>query len=106
MHELDLEEAQAGTFRPWVGTSFAFGPEEGPVLDLVLTDVVPHATAHTSGFTLVFQGPPGSPLPQGTHRVRHRDLGAAWIFVVPVGPGTHEAVFNRLATASPLPGRP
>ncbi|NTV73032.1 MAG: hypothetical protein HGA66_02360 [Holophaga sp.] len=105
MPELNLDDLKAETCLPWVGTAFGFGPEGGPVLDLRLAEVVPFGTAQTTGFSLVFQGPAEPRLPQGTHRVRHDGLGEGWIFVVPVGPGTYEAVFNRLATPSPAPGR-
>jgi len=37
-------------------------------------------------FSLVFAGPPGPTLPQGTARTVHADLGEQYLFLVPLGP--------------------
>ena len=39
----------------------------------------------TELFSLLFSGPPGTPLPQATYSVAHPELGALAIFLVPIG---------------------
>jgi hypothetical protein len=45
-------------------------------------------------FSLVFQGGPNPPLPQGIYRVEHEQLGALEIFLVPIAANSYEAVFT------------
>jgi hypothetical protein len=48
-------------------------------------------------FSLVFRGPTGPVVPQGTHRLRHGEVGELDLFLVPIGPDSegmrYEAVF-------------
>ena len=45
-------------------------------------------------FSLVFQGGPNPPLPQGIHPLQHEHLGAIEIFLVPIASDRYEAVFT------------
>lgn len=51
-------------------------------------------------FALLFRGPLSAFLGQGMYRFEHEQMGAADLFIVPVGRDqsgyTYEAVFNRL----------
>ncbi len=71
------------------------------VVELTLTDTQ-QATGQRSGntFTLIFGGPSTPRLDQHIHELKHADLGALAIFLVPVAEEkdrmVYEAVFNRL----------
>jgi hypothetical protein len=72
------------------------------VLDLVLTQATPNARQDTDAqdnFALLFRGPSGHRLEQGTYKLTHEALGAFDLFIVPVGKATdaqhYEAIFNR-----------
>lgn len=58
------------------------------------------ASPHTDSFSLLFRGPTASFLSQGLYRFEHTHMGAADLFIVPVGRDQtgfyYEAVFNRL----------
>lgn len=71
------------------------------VCDLRLTEVDGRArTPKQESFSLMFLGPQGVFLPQGTRRLRHGALGEFDVFLVPVGRDDagfrYEAVFNLL----------
>jgi len=89
-----LEEFRAGTFEPLVGSGFALTSERG--VELELTAVSPTG----NGFALLFVGPVGIALSQGTYEVSSAELGTFPLFLVPVGIDEHgrqyEAVFTRL----------
>jgi hypothetical protein len=77
-------------------------------LELVeIHDLAPHPgrsgeesgpSAKPKSFSLLFRGPAGTPLAQGTYSVEHEAMGSFVIFIVPVsrdGNGmSYEAVFN------------
>ncbi len=73
-------------FQPHVGEQF--GPLE---LTLARSDGEPPAPGLRAPFTLEFRGPEG--LPQQIHQLEHPTLGTVEIFLVPVAPGTYEAIF-------------
>jgi hypothetical protein len=92
-------------FAPHVGRAFVVAVDDAAV-PLELVQVTPIGTAPGSGtrapFSLLFVGPAAPALPQRTYAVRHPELGAMEIFLVPVGPDAgreprgmrYEAVFN------------
>lgn len=98
------ESLSIESFQPHVGSRFRLdGADDVPDLELELEEV--RATgARTLGereqpFALTFRGPAAVPLPQGTYRLDHDELGALDIFIVPIGPGDddqprYEAVFT------------
>jgi hypothetical protein len=68
-------------------------------IELTLDSASPaEATSEAGAGSLLFRGPAQSPLPQGTHGVRHAELGDFALFIVPVGMDadgyTYEAVFG------------
>ena len=90
---MSLEE-----FAPHVGASFALSTEEASpaTASLVLIEVERDPRANESGrpFHLVFEGSSEIPLDQDTYWLRCDGEGSTAIFLVPIGPGRYEAVFN------------
>lgn len=85
------------TFSPLVGTTFTVHVEGGEPLVLTLDEVQPHGAGHelrAEPFSLVFSGPADRPAPQATLAMRHDELGELVVFIVPIGEGRYEAVFN------------
>lgn len=106
MSDLTLE-----TFLPLVGTSFDVAtPEANPIqLRLreaeALTGPETRDVAEqpqTTGFSLVFEGAPDTPLPQGLYELCNPDLGTcAALFMTPVicsDPSVrhYQVIFNHL----------
>jgi hypothetical protein len=105
--------AEAATLRPelkratWLGladpdvTVRAAGPSTAlrlvEVADLPVATALPALQGHDGAFALRFTGPVG--LPQGTHALRHAELGAFELFLVPVGgegaDRRYEAIVDR-----------
>lgn len=85
-----------------VGTHFRVLTEavEGIELELAQTNSKPELGPNFECFSLVFKGPVGRLLRQGTYRLEHRQLGGFDLFIVPVGQETgaclYQADFNRL----------
>lgn len=77
-------------------------PFSGLTLELVEVSELRTST-HMATFSILFYGPAGSQLEQRTYHMRHPDLGALDLFLVPVKADTggyyYEAVFNHLAPA-------
>lgn len=72
-------------------------------LDLTLVEATPHEDDHTTGFTLLFEGPAETQLRQGVYSLSHDEVGNHEIFLVPVqaAPSSpeaihYEAVFKHL----------
>ena len=88
-------DASPQLFEPLIGEEFrvaAAGVEFG----LRLADLrrLPGGGPRTEPFALLFTGAGGTPqLSQGTYRVVHPKAEFE-VFLVPVGPGEYEAVFN------------
>jgi hypothetical protein len=62
--------------------------------ELVEVSEIPREPGGRAPFSLVLEGGPTPPLPQGVHRVEHPELGAMELFLVPVAPGRYEVVFS------------
>lgn len=64
--------------------------------DAALVEVteIPREPGGRVPFSLVFQGGPDPPLPQGIHRVEHDTLGALEIFLVPIATDRYQAIFT------------
>lgn len=110
-----LDSLSRQTFEPYIGERFqvsdanvslvllsvtaAPGPSEGAKLHMVGRVPKPSQQALT-GFSLRFQGS-GTPLKQGTYKLKNASLGTFPLFLVPSGPGVsplrYTAVFNLLS---------
>ena len=97
------DQLTPATFEPHVGTSFSVQVGDGVEIQMVLDSVQRQAPRshgdRTEPFSLLFSGPPSAPLPQTTYTLKHPELGALAIFLVPIGPDEtgrqrYEAVFN------------
>ena len=68
-------------------------------VELVEVSLLPTPASHEA-FSIVFRGPAGSFIAQGTYGFRHDAFGAFELFIVPIRQDQHglyyEAVFNRL----------
>lgn len=92
-----LDEATPDAFRPHVGSTFTVEVAGGDPLELVLEEVELRGAGHAGReqpFALLFSGPTDRMAPQATLILGHPALGELALFVVPVGPGRYEAVFN------------
>jgi hypothetical protein len=91
-----LETLTAADFAPLRGDRFRIGGDDGEPFDAELVEVteIPREPGGRAPFSLVFQGGPSPPLPQGIHRVEHDALGAIEIFLVPIAADRYEAVFT------------
>ncbi len=84
-----------------VNTFFRLIAGDGRTLDLELISVSGLLeTERQRNFSVIFLGPSDSPVGQGTYRMEHDRMGAADLFIVPVGRSQkgyeYEAVFNQL----------
>ncbi|MBV8159904.1 MAG: hypothetical protein JO265_03170 [Acidimicrobiia bacterium] len=105
------EELTQETFESLVGSRFGVlapgGASVGAGQEVELVEVrsfgaAPAQPAPTAtGFALLFVGPAGAQLPQGTYELAHPELGTVPLFLVPVGLDErgvqYEAVFTRLS---------
>lgn len=97
-------------------TSRAFSEQLQSIFELEVSDAAPVAlqladvaetniSPEVEQFSLLFRGPRDASIPQGIHKLRHMQLGALQLFLVPLAPdalGTRfEAVFNRMRIAKP-----
>lgn len=90
------------TFDPCLGTKFLVHVDEGRTVQLELTQVkgLPGAdrakelNLREEPFTLLFKAPEGVELEQRLYKLEQEQLGTLDIFLVPVGFGEYEAVFN------------
>jgi len=90
------------TFAKQVDTEFHVNDPATRPFNLKLTQVVKRVkTPQQEVFSLVFHGPGTNFIPQGSHKLKHEQLGEVEIFLVPVGQDKdgfeYEAVFNHLA---------
>ena len=98
----DLADLTADDFTPHAGSRWsvlAAGAAEPVALDLV--EIVAGGQALRRGrraFSLIFRGPRGPWLRQGTYRLEHPMMGPLEIFLVPITPepdgARYEAVFT------------
>lgn len=96
-----LEDASAAAFRPYLKTTMAVSREDGTRVPLRLVRVT-EGPAHGTfeQFSVMFDAPASTALPQGTYAVQHPSLGAFDLFIVPVGGSKarraeYEACFSR-----------
>jgi hypothetical protein len=92
----DLETLTMDDFAALEGGRFTIAPEGAPAFEAELTEVteIPREPGGRAPFSLVFEGGPTPPVPQGIHRVEHPKLGALELFLVPIGPDRYEVVFT------------
>jgi len=113
--EVLLEDISPADFARQLNTAFAVRPPPGTAIELLLVEFRPVVSskrgspdapdAQNEKFALLFRGPLGVPLAQGTYSFDHARLGRFAMFIVPIGclDQSHcyyEAVFNRPARAS------
>jgi hypothetical protein len=97
-----LETFTHATFAGRVGQGFRVTVEGQVEQDLVLIEARllrgGWAKARREPFSLVFRGPRETNLSQGMRPMRHEEIGAFEIFLVPIAPEEdglrYEAVFN------------
>jgi hypothetical protein len=91
-----LETLTAADFAPLRGDRFRIGGDDGEPFDaeLVEVDEIPREPGGRAPFSIVFQGGPTPPLPQGIYHVGHQELGALEIFLVPIAADRYEAIFT------------
>jgi hypothetical protein len=91
-----VETFTADTFRPLLNERFQIVAEDDRV-DLELVDVTESAAPgadRRAQFSIVFSGPAEPVLPQAIYRLKHPQLGAFELFLVPIAAGSYEAIFN------------
>ena len=97
-----LEQLTLESFRPYLNQTFQIQVDSAPPLDLVLAEC---ETINTSAagsdrtpFRILFIGSATPVLPQRIYRLVHEQMGAADIFIVPLGPDDrgmrYEAIFT------------
>ena len=91
-----LDSLTAADFEPLRGDRFQIAPDDASPFEVGLVDVteIAREPGGRAPFSLVFQGGPNPPLPQGIRRVEHDELGAIEIFLVPIASDRYEAVFT------------
>ena len=91
----DLEALTTADFTPLLHETFTISAD-GQAFDVELVNVteIPREPGGRAPFSLVFQGGPDPPLPQGIYRVEHGQLGPIEIFLVPIAVDRYEAVFT------------
>jgi hypothetical protein len=97
-----LESLDMTSFASRVGELFRVAIDDANTLTMRLIEVTPAGTPtrgrRRTPFSLVFRSPPDAPLPQRIYRLRHDELGALDLFLVPIGPDDdgmlYEAVFS------------
>lgn len=96
-----IEQWTRDVFAQYVHTPFQVHPAGRPPVSLELVELTDAASApETESFSLHFRGPTSAFLGQGMFRFKHEQMGAADLFIVPIGRDQagyyYEAVFNRL----------
>ena len=100
---MQIQDLTESSFAPLQGTTCKlYVADEAPAVEFEIAEVS-RAGQPRDGFrtpfTVLFLGPPGRHVPQGTYRLEHERLGRLDLFLVPIGPepsGRHryEAVFT------------
>jgi hypothetical protein len=86
-----LETLTAADFEPLLHEQFRMGEFD---VELVEVQEIAREPGGRAPFSLVFEGGPKPPLPQGIYAVQHDGLGAIEIFLVPIASDRYEAVFT------------
>ena len=93
-----LEDVTPETFRPHLGTEFQLVLADGGRMPVTLGEVTDYPvhpqSPRSEPFGLRFDGPADAVVGQGTHVLEHEAVGRLELFLVPIGPGRYEAVFN------------
>ena len=89
---MNLADAKdVSIFAPLVGSHFQIEIDKARV---VAAKLVEAAGSGDKSFSLLFSVADGIDLPQRTYRVSHEELGEVDLFMVPLGGGKLESVFN------------
>jgi hypothetical protein len=91
-----LEALSLAQFTPLVGQTFTAQAAEGS-LELRLTEATalrPSGVGRNEPFSLIFVSTGDVWLTQGTYALEHAALPGLTLFLVPVGPGQYQAIFN------------
>ena len=88
------------TFAAQLNTSFRVKPAADLTVELLLIEANDKSVASQEMFSLIFQGPSRTFLPQGLYPVEHDRIGVFDLFIVPIGRDEdqyrYEAIFNRV----------
>ena len=97
-----LDKLTIDDFSPCLHQRFRIHVDGGEPIDTELVEVRALAApdddpGRRQPFSLIFEGPPDAPLPQGIYRLENETLGELGVFVVTLGPFQekmrHEVVF-------------
>lgn len=99
---VELLGLSQATFDRLVGSGFRVLVDEDRAVSVKLVEcrALPHVSRRevlairAEPFSLLFEGPGDLVLEQQIYRLEHPDLGELDLFLVTVGPGKIEAVFN------------
>ena len=96
-----LSQMHCSTFEALKDKTFQVFTGEGKRLNLQLDHVDDQGQSkQLEQFSLIFRGPQGQSLPQGTYQFEHRQLGHFSLFLVPTGEPEnniyYQAAFTRL----------
>jgi hypothetical protein len=88
----DLDALTVSDFEPLLHQRFRLA--EAFDAELVEVTEIAREPGGRAPFSLVFEGGPTPPVPQGIYAVQHDDLGTIEIFLVPIASDRYEAVFT------------
>lgn len=96
---IDLQNATHHDFETCLNQVFRLHLDEAEIVELQLVEVelrgeVRPESERRQGFSLILQGGPEQPLPQGIYRIEHETLGRMELFLVPIERARYEAVFG------------
>ncbi|MEM7497420.1 MAG: hypothetical protein AAF371_05430 [Pseudomonadota bacterium] len=84
--DIDLATLSAADFAPGVSVTVSTGEEVSEIaLEVVEVSAVGQAERAGGAFSVLMRGPADTLIEQGTYRVVIGDLGAAPLFLVPIG---------------------
>jgi hypothetical protein len=88
------------TFAAQLNTSFRVNPDSDLTVELRLMEANDKSVSKQEMFSLIFQGPEMTFLPQSIYPIEHDLIGVFDLFIVPIGRNEggyrYEAVFNRV----------
>jgi hypothetical protein len=80
-----VEQMTKSTFEPYLNTAFRIQATPDQIVDVTLIDVSEkHSDAKLEQFSLLFQGPRETLLPQKIYSFDHTEMGNFELFIVPV----------------------
>ena len=97
------EEFSRDRFAAVVGTTFTLSAADDKTLEIELSEVSDlRERPHQQSYSILFRLPENIVVEQGMYDLRHPELGAIQLFLVPIAPVENrmrlEAVFNFLRT--------